>query len=138
MAYIIENRTLLGVDTIAPLVATSYVYAYSKGITPLPNNQVRISVDTSSGAECNIELPPISSFNGNYDVQIIVQDIGGNTEIGRINVSNALILGEPSGDLMNGNFLGCFIKGNYGSMILTISSEGRWIATGYSTTQQPI
>ena len=137
MAYIIENRTLLGVDTIAPLVATSYVYAYSKGITPLPNNQVRISAN-SLGAECNIELPPISSFNGNYDVQIIVQDVGGNTESNPITVSNALILGETSGDLMNGNLVGCFIKRNYGSMILTISSEGRWVATGYGIQLQSL
>jgi hypothetical protein len=129
------NKTLLGLDTVAPLVNTLFVYAYSSGVEPLTNNQVRILVDTNT-AQTLIELPPISSFNGNYDVQIIVQDITGGASTKPIFVNNALVLGVPSGDLINGNSTGWQISSNYGSMTLTISSEGRWIATGYGTSTQ--
>jgi hypothetical protein len=129
------NKTLLGVDTIAPLVYTKYVYAYSSGVEPLTNNQVRILVDTNVSS-CIVELPPISSFGGNYDIQIFVQDISGNALGSNIYVNNALILGVPSGDLINGNSDGWLINGDYGSMILTISAEGRWVATGYGIIAQ--
>lgn len=129
------NKTLLGLDTVAPLVNTLFVYAYSSGVEPLTNNQVRILVDTNT-AQTLIELPPISSFGGNYDVQIIVQDITGNATAIPIYVNNALILGLPSGDLINGNSAGWQIFKNYGSMILTISAEGRWVATGYNIFPQ--
>jgi hypothetical protein len=132
---ITENRTLLGVDTIVPLLYTTYVYAYSSGVEPLTNNQVRILADTTT-INCIVELPPISSFNGNYDIQIIVQDISGNASSMPISVINALILGVPSGDLINGNSDGWQISSDYGCMILTISAEGRWVATGYGIIAQ--
>ena len=73
MPPITENRTLLGLDTITPLVNTTYIYSYSAGVTPLPNNQVRILVDTTLPS-AQIVLPAISSFGGNYDVTVFIQD----------------------------------------------------------------
>jgi hypothetical protein len=125
------NKTLYSIDTIAPLVDTVYTYSYSAGVTPLPNNQVRILVDTTLPSAI-IVLPAISSFGGNYDVTVFIQDQTGNAD----NVSILVTCGEssvgvPSGDLINGNSFGYSVKSNYGCMILTIASEGRWIATGY-------
>ena len=132
MAIIItENRTLLGVDTITPLVNTTYAYSYSAGVTPLPNNQVRLIVECTV-AQPTIVLPAISFFGGNYDVTIIIQDQTGNASAKPILVTcGESSVGVPSGDFINNNSLGYSVKTNYGCMILTIASEGHWIATGY-------
>jgi hypothetical protein len=133
MAIITENRTLLGVDTIKPLVDTTYAYSYSAGISPLPNNQVRLLVD-STVAQPTIVLPAISFFGGNYDVTIIIQDETGNAYTKPILVTcGESSVGFPSGNFINNSTSGWQINSDYGSMILTISSEGHWIATGYGT-----
>ena len=131
MPPITENRTLLGLDTITPLVNTTYIYSYSAGVTPLPNNQVRILVDTTLPS-AQIVLPAISSFGGNYDVTVFIQDQTGNADNVPILVTcGESSVGVPSGDFINNNSLGYSVKTNYGCMILTIASEGHWIATGY-------
>ena len=138
MASITENRTLLGVDTIKPLVDTTYAYSYSAGVSPLPNNQVRLVVD-SAIAQPTIVLPAISSFGGNYDVTVIIQDQTGNAES-----SNYILVtcgessvGVPSGDFINDSQAGWQITTDYGSMILTISSSGHWVCGGYGNEAIP-
>jgi hypothetical protein len=127
---ITENRTLLGVDTIAPLVPTNYLYSYSAGVTPLPNNQVRLVVDTT--VQSIITLPAISSFGGNYDVTVIIQDQTGNASATPIQVvCGETSLGVPSDDFINDSQVGWQITSDYGSMILTISSSGHWVCGGY-------
>jgi hypothetical protein len=131
MASITENRTLLGVETITPLVATDYVYSYSAGVTPLPNNQVRLIVD-SSVDQPTIVLPAIASFGGNYDVTIIIQDQAGNGLGTPILVTcGEVSAGVPSNDFINNSQVGWQINADYGSMILTIASSGHWICGGY-------
>jgi hypothetical protein len=132
MALPIENRTLLGVDTIAPLIFdTNYVYSYSTGVTPLPNNQVRIIVDTST-QQSTITLPAISSFGGNYDVTVIIQDQTGNASGLPIQVvCGETSVGVPSNDFINDSQVGWQITSDYGSMILTISSSGHWVCGGF-------
>jgi hypothetical protein len=133
MALITENRILLGVDTIKPLVDTTYAYSYSAGVSPLPNNQVRLLVD-STIAQPTIVLPAISFFGGNYDVTVIIQDETGNAYTKPILVTcGESSVGVPSGNFINNSTSGWQINSDYGSMILTISSEGHWIATGYGT-----
>lgn len=131
MALPIENRTLLGLDTIAPLVATNYVYSYSAGVTPLQNNQVRLVVDTTV-AQSTITLPAISSFGGNYDVTVIIQDQTGNALATPIQVvCGETSVGVPSDDFINDSQVGWQITSDYGSMILTISTSGHWVCGGY-------
>ena len=131
MAIITENRTLLGVDTITPLVDTTYAYSYSAGVTPLPNNQVRLIVDCTV-AQPTIVLPAISFFGGNYDVTIIIQDQTGNAFAKPILVTcGESSVGVPSGDFINNSTSGWQITSDYGSMILTISSSGHWVCGGF-------
>ena len=120
---ITENRTLLGVDTITPLVPTDYVYSYSSGVSPLTNNIVRILVDSSNVEQVRIFLPPISSFNGNYDVTVIVVDLN------VVRGGGIVILPSFSGeveDTINGRTeIGL---GKTGFLSLTIGCEGKWFA----------
>jgi hypothetical protein len=122
---IIENRTLLGLDTITPLVDTTYAYSYSAGTQPLTNNVVRLLCD-SALAVPTIELPAIASFNGDLEVQILIQDQTGNAVVKPIFVN----VGTASGDRINTSATGWKITENYGSIILRIASSGHWIATG--------
>jgi hypothetical protein len=103
------NRTLLGVDTVTPLVANTYVYAYNSGIQPLTNNEVRLVCD-SALAVPTIELPAISSFGGNYDVTIIIVDSTGSAVTNNILVN----VGTASGDRINTSATGWKINANYG------------------------
>ena len=131
MALPIENRTLLGVETITPLVPKNYVYSYSAGVTPLPNNQVRIVVD-STVAQPTITLPAIASFGGNYDVTVIIQDQAGNGSSTPILVTcGEVSSGVPSDDFINDSQVGWQITSDYGSMILTIASSGHWVCGGF-------
>jgi hypothetical protein len=116
---ITENRTLLGVDTIVPLLYTTYVYAYSSGVEPLTNNQVRILADTTT-INCIVELPPISSFNGNYDVTVMVVDLS-NGLGGGISV----LASADSSDTINNSDRGIGV-GRSGFLSLTIGCEGKW------------
>lgn len=120
MASITENRTLLGVETITPLVATDYVYSYSAGVTPLSNNQVRILVDSSNVEKVAIYLPPISSFSGNYDVTVIVVDLNSGRGGGIVILPS---LGEVE-DTINGRTE--ISVGRSGFLSLTIGCEGKW------------
>lgn len=118
---ITENRTLLGVDTITPLVPTDYVYSYSSGVSPLTNNIVRILVDSSNVEKVQIYLPPISSFNGNYDVTVIIIDLSNGLGGGIV------ILPSFSGeveDTINGRTE--IVLGRSGFLSLTIGCEGKW------------
>jgi hypothetical protein len=119
------NRTLYGVDSVVPLVANNYVYAYSSGVSPLTTNQVRLLCD-SALAVPTITLPPISSFDGNYGATVIIQDQTGSAATNNIIVN----VGAASGDRINTSAVGWKITANYGSIILTIASEGHWIAVG--------
>jgi hypothetical protein len=122
------NRTLLGVDTVTPLVANTYVYAYSSGVQPLTNNVVRLVCD-SALAVPTIELPAIASFNGDLEVQILIQDQTGSGATHNILVN----VGTDSGDRINTSATGWKITADYGSIILRIASSGHWIATGGET-----
>jgi hypothetical protein len=125
------NRTLLGVDTVTPLVANTYVYAYNSGIQPLTNNEVRLVCD-SALAVPTIELPAISSFGGNYDVTIIIVDSTGSAVTNNILVN----VGTASGDRINTSATGWKINANYGNMTLTIGSAGRWVSVGNGSVTQ--
>jgi hypothetical protein len=119
------NRTLFGVDSVVPLVANDYVYAYSSAVSSLTNSEVRILCD-SALAIPTIKLPPISDFNGNYSVTIVIQDQTGSAATNNILVN----VGAASGDKINSSAVGWKITSNYGSIILTIASEGHWVAVG--------
>ena len=119
------NRTLFGVDSVVPLVANDYVYAYSPAVSSLTNSEVRILCN-STAAVPTIKLPPISNFNGNYSVTIVIQDQNGTAATNNIIVNVAAL----SGDKINSSALGWQITANYGSIILTIASEGHWVAVG--------
>lgn len=121
MADIItENRTLLGVDAITPLVLTDYVYSYSSGVEPMTNNQVRILVDSSNVEKVQIYLPPISSFNGNYDVTVIIIDL--NNGLGG---GISIVASADSSDTINNSDRGITV-GRSGFLSLTIGCEGKW------------
>jgi hypothetical protein len=117
---ITENRILLGVDAITPLVLTDYVYSYSSGVEPMTNNQVRILVDSSNVEKVQIFLPPISSFNGNYDVTVMVVDLS-NGLGGGISV----LASADSSDTINNSDRGIGV-GRSGFLSLTIGCEGKW------------
>jgi hypothetical protein len=122
------NRTLFGVDSVVPLVAgIDYVYAYSPAVSSLTNSEVRILCN-STLAVPTIELPPISAFNGNYSVTIVIQDQNGTAVANNILVNPAAL----SGDKINSSAIGWKIDSAYGSIILTIASEGHWVAVGGS------
>jgi hypothetical protein len=121
MADIItENRILLGVDAITPLVLTDYVYSYSSGVEPMTNNQVRILVDSSNVEKVQIYLPPISSFNGNYDVTVIIIDL--NNGLGG---GISIVASADSSDTINNSDRGITV-GRSGFLSLTIGCEGKW------------
>lgn len=125
------SKTLLGVETLVPLVANTYVFDYSSGVEALPNNQVRIGCDTAL-AVATIQLPAITSFNGSYDVTIIIQDLTGSAATNNIIVN----VGAASGDRINTSAVGWKITGNYGNMTLTISAEGHWVSVGNGSVTQ--
>lgn len=125
------NTTLLGVQTVTPLVANTYVYAYSSGVQPLTNNEVRIVCD-SALAVPTIELPAISSFGGDYSVKIIIVDSTGSAVTNNILVNVA----TASGDRINTSATGWKINANYGNMTLTIGSAGRWVSNGNGSVTQ--
>jgi hypothetical protein len=119
---ITENRILLGVDTITPLVLTDYVYSYSSGVEPMTNNQVRILVDSSNVEKVRIFLPPISSFSGNYDVTVIVVDLNSGRGGGI-----SILASADSSDTINGSSGDRGITvGRSGFLSLTIGCEGKW------------
>ena len=119
------NKTLLGVETLVPLVANLYIFAQSNGTEPIPNQEVRIGCD-STLAVPTIELPSIASFGGIYNVTVIIQDNSGTAASNNIIVN----VGALSGDRINTSAVGWKITGNYGNMTLTISAEGHWVSNG--------
>jgi hypothetical protein len=125
------NRTLFGVDTVTPLVANTYVYAYTSGVQPLTNNEVRIVCD-SALAVPTIELPAIASFGGELGVTIIIVDATGSAVTNNILVN----VGALSGDRINTSATGWKINANYGNMTLTIGSDGRWVSNGNGSATQ--
>jgi len=125
------NTTLLGVSTLVPLTANLYIFAYSEGVEPMTNNQVRIGCNSTGGVP-TIELPAISAFGGNYDVTIIIQDNSGTAATNNILVN----VGAASGDRINTSATGWKITSNYGNMTLTIGSEGHWVSVGNGSVTQ--
>lgn len=124
-----ENRVLLGVDTITPLVETNYAYSYSSGVTPLTNNQVRIICNTFS-AGANIYLPPISSFNGNYNINILIFWEGRS----KVNVYASI----DSSDRINYYEVGSFVSLGYSVSNFTIGYEGIWVASDMAQLSPPL
>ena len=118
------NRTLYGIDTIAPLVDTDYIYSYSAGTNPLTNNQVRIICNTVNG-EVNIYLPPIASFNGIYDINIFIFWADGRKGKA-LNIHPSI----DSLDTINYNPIGGYVM-PIGTAIanFTIGYEGLWIGS---------
>jgi len=125
------NKTLLGVETLVPLVANTYVFAATAGTEPNTNNQVRI-VCNSTAAVPTIELPAIASFNGIYNIIVIIQDTAGTAATNNILVN----VGALSGDRINTSATGWKINANYGNMTLTIGDEGHWISVGNGSVTQ--
>jgi hypothetical protein len=125
------NKTLLGVETLVPLVANTYVFAATAGTEPMTNQEVRIGCD-STAAVPTIELPAIASFNGIYNVTVIIQDNSGTAASNNILVN----VGALSGDRINTSAVGWKINANYGNMTLRIGSEGHWISVGNGSVTQ--
>ena len=125
------NKTLLGVETLVPLVANLYIFAQSNGTEPIPNQEVRIGCD-STLAVPTIELPSIASFGGIYNVTVIIQDNSGTAASNNILVN----VGALSGDRINTSAVGWKITANYGNMTLRIGSEGHWISVGNGSVTQ--
>ena len=125
------NKTLLGVETLVPLVANLYIFAQTDGTDPMTNQEVRIGCD-STAAVPTIELPAIASFGGNYGVEVFIQDNSGTAATNNILVN----VGALSGDRINTSATGWKITANYGNMTLRIGSEGHWISVGNGSVTQ--
>jgi hypothetical protein len=122
------NVTLYGIQEIAPAVPTTYDCIASADTAPEATNEVRLYVDTTLAAT-TLTLPPISSFNGIWNVVIWVIDNAANASSNNIIVQpNAL-----SGDLIcngNGSVPSYTISSDNGIIWLEIAANGRWYIDG--------
>jgi hypothetical protein len=87
------NVTLFGIQTLAPAVPTTYDLIASTDTDSESNNEVRILCDTTL-APITLNLPPISSFNGIWNLKLWIIDFGGNASVNNIIVNPDIVAGD--------------------------------------------
>jgi len=119
---------LFGIQEVNPLVPTTYDCIASADTASEATNEVRIYVDTTT-AETTLTLPPISSFNGIWNVVIWVIDVAANASGENITIQPDVV----SGDLIcngTGDSPSFVINSDNGVCWLEIASNGRWYVDG--------
>jgi len=120
--------TLFGIQELSPAVPTTYDCIASPNTAIEQTNEVRLLVDTSL-APSTINLPPISAFNGIWNIKIWLIDISNNASGNNI-IVNA---DAGAGDLLCSGLGGvptATINNDNTTSVWSITTDGKWFAKG--------
>jgi hypothetical protein len=120
--------TLFGIQELSPAVPTTYDCFASPNTALEQNNEVRLLIDTSL-ASPTINLPPISAFNGIWNIKLWLIDIANNASSNNI-IVNANV---GAGDLICNGLGGiptATLTFDNTTSVWSITTDGKWFANG--------